>query len=43
VAFAEWVVLVATDGQNLVTAMFDLDAAHGFAEIAGVVMRPFHP
>ncbi len=42
-AFAERVVLVATDGQNLVTAMLDLDTAHGFAEIAGMIMRLFHP
>ena len=40
---AKWVVLVTPDGQNLIAAMLDLDATHGFAEIAGVVMRLFHP
>ena len=42
-AFTERVVLVATDGQNLVTSVLDLDTAHGFAEIAGMIMRLFHP
>ncbi len=37
-AAAEWVVVIALDGQDLVTPMLDFEATHGFTDIAGAVM-----
>ena len=43
ITLAQYIVVVTAHSDNLLAIVFDLYAAHGFAEVAGSVVELVHP